>query len=340
LMDIVSGSDSVSNTPQPLLVFLATCVAMGLHWGIPWLAYRPILGWEWAADVKRESELIDTRHDIAPPATAVSPVVRWTMRLPINQMMHLDVACKTVPIHQLPAAMEGYRIAHLTDLHLTGDLSIRYQEYAVQRAMEFRPDLIALTGDIVDHDPCIDWVEGLLAPMHATDGCYFLLGNHDLRVSDPELTRAAMVRAGWIDCGGKTIETRLAGAAAVLQGDERPWFEGPENPPAIHDDIASVGHGEADTAFRLLLAHSPDRFPWARQHSFQLMLAGHTHGGQGRLPLIGPLLGPSYHGSRYASGTFRRDATTMHVSRGLGGVHPIRINCPPELALITLTSAG
>lgn len=66
------------------------------------------------------------------------------------------------------------------------------------------------------------------------------------------------------------------------------------------------------------------------------MLAGHTHGGQGRLPLAGPLLGPSFHGSRYASGDFYKDPTTMHVTRGISGVHLLRINCRPELSLLTL----
>ena len=66
------------------------------------------------------------------------------------------------------------------------------------------------------------------------------------------------------------------------------------------------------------------------------MLAGHTHGGQGRLPLIGPVLSPSFHGSRYASGDFYKSPTTMHVSRGLSGTHLIRINCRPQLSLLTL----
>jgi hypothetical protein len=66
------------------------------------------------------------------------------------------------------------------------------------------------------------------------------------------------------------------------------------------------------------------------------MLAGHTHGGQGRLPLVGPLLSPSLHGSRYASGDFFRPPTTMHVTRGLSGIHLMRINCRPELSLLTL----
>jgi predicted MPP superfamily phosphohydrolase len=110
----------------------------------------------------------------------------------------------------------------------------------------------------------------------------------------------------------------------LLIGNEYPWFDRPRLPAAD------------EQTFRLLLSHSPDQIWWARRHQVQLMLAGHTHGGQGRLPLIGPILGPSFHGSRFAAGDFFKSPTTMHVSRGLSGTHLIRIHCRPELSLITL----
>ncbi len=91
-----------------------------------------------------------------------------------------------------------------------------------------------------------------------------------------------------------------------------------------------------NAAFRVLLSHSPDQIEWARKHHVGLMLAGHTHGGQGQLPLAGPILSPSWYGSRFASGDFYLAPTTMHVSRGLGGVHLFSVHCPPELSLITL----
>jgi hypothetical protein len=88
--------------------------------------------------------------------------------------------------------------------------------------------------------------------------------------------------------------------------------------------------------FRIAVAHSPDQFGWARYYDFDLMLAGHTHGGQIRFPLIGPVFSPSHHGVRYAAGTFYQPPTLMHVSRGLSGTRPLRFNCPPELARLNL----
>jgi predicted MPP superfamily phosphohydrolase len=86
----------------------------------------------------------------------------------------------------------------------------------------------------------------------------------------------------------------------------------------------------------VLLAHSPDQFKWARRRDFDLMLAGHTHGGQICLPVIGPIHCPSWHGVKYASGVFFEPPTVMHVSRGVSSELPIRLNCRPEVTKLVL----
>jgi predicted MPP superfamily phosphohydrolase len=88
--------------------------------------------------------------------------------------------------------------------------------------------------------------------------------------------------------------------------------------------------------FRIAVAHSPDQYPWAQNYDFDLMLAGHTHGGQIRFPVIGPVLSPSRFGVKYAAGTFYEAPTLMHVSRGIAGTRPLRFNCPPELSKLVL----
>ena len=84
--------------------------------------------------------------------------------------------------------------------------------------------------------------------------------------------------------------------------------------------------------------HTPDRIGWARRHRLDLLLCGHTHGGQARFPGIGPVVAPSLYGSKFASGVFWAPPTLMHVSRGLAGTHTIRLRCPPEVTLLTLLS--
>ena len=93
---------------------------------------------------------------------------------------------------------------------------------------------------------------------------------------------------------------------------------------------------EENPVLRILLSHSPDQLAWAREQGFQLMLAGHNHGGQIRLPMIGPIVTPSLHGVKYASGVFDESPTVMHVSRGISGDQPLRWNCPPELTRVVL----
>ncbi len=148
-----------------------------------------------------------------------------------------------------------------------------FTRYVVERAAEWEPDLMALTGDIIDAQPCIDWLEQIFSPAKARDGCYYVLGNHDKRVVDSSQTRDAMSRAGWTDLGGRAVDLQLGEVDATLIGNEHPWFERPHLPP------------DEEGRFRLLLSHSPDQIWWARRHGVTLMLAGHTHGGQGRLPL-------------------------------------------------------
>jgi len=87
---------------------------------------------------------------------------------------------------------------------------------------------------------------------------------------------------------------------------------------------------------RILLSHSPDQIQWARAREFDVMLAGHTHGGQIQLPALGPLIGQSRYGVRYCCGVFYVPPTLLHVSRGLSGVQNLRINCRPELTKLVL----
>ena len=124
--------------------------------------------------------------------------------------------------------------------------------------------------------------------------------------------------------------TGCAGTEVLIAGNEFPWFPRPADA-----DLAGLGQ----VSYAILLSHSPDQLPWARAHGFHLMLAGHTHGGQIRFPIVGPVVCPSRFGVRYASGMFDEPPTLMHVSRGLSGVHPLRFNCPPEVTLLELRRA-
>ena len=103
-----------------------------------------------------------------------------------------------------------------------------------------------------------------------------------------------------------------------------------------HPDFSSA----PEDAFRVLLIHTPDNLPWAKQQQVDVMLSGHNHGGQVVLPIIGPVYSPSRFGVRYAGGVFWEDPTLLYVSRGISSRHPLRFRCLPELTKLVLESGS
>jgi len=154
---------------------------------------------------------------------------------------------------------------------------------------------------------------------------------------DPDDIRRRLVALGWVDLGGRTRQVRWREELVSLAGNECPWF-GP--PPRWEEAPSRTSELSRSSEFRVALLHTPDQIGWARRNGVDLALAGHTHGGQIRLPLVGALVAPSLHGVKYAGGTFAEGATVMHVSRGVSGLEPVRWNCPPEITRLTLRPAS
>jgi predicted MPP superfamily phosphohydrolase len=244
-------------------------------------------------------------------------------------VLQLCVQEKQLLIPRLSPRHEGLRIAHITDLHMSGRVGLSYFEQMVQAANRCDADLVAITGDIVEREKCVDWIMKTLGQLRARCGVYYVLGNHDRNVKKARL-KTALAEAGLIYLGGDCREVTVNEAPLILAGNELPWFK-----PAPDLSVCAPGD-QSGQPLRILLAHTPDQFEWAQANGFDLMLAGHLHGGQVRLPLFGALMSPSKFGVRYASGVFVAGNTVMHVSRGVGCMTPLRINCRPEIALLEL----
>lgn len=255
---------------------------------------------------------------------AASPRAKLLQHVPGNQIWNLHVREFEVMLPRLPAALDGLSICHWSDLHFSGRIAPEYFDEVVRLTNELDVDLIALTGDVCDKIKCIDWIEAL-GGARSRLGRFFVLGNHDLRTHDLTRLRGELQRAGFTDVGNR--HTTIADGQILAAGNERPWIRQPNADPP-----------PGNQGLRLLLSHAPDQLSWARRHKFDLMLAGHTHGGQICFPLIGPVICPSVYGVRYAAGFFDRPPTLLHVSRGTSGLMPLRINCPPELTKLVLRS--
>jgi hypothetical protein len=249
--------------------------------------------------------------------------------IPFNQVLMADVKQLKLRL-DVPVELDGLRICHLSDLHFTGQIDKCYFQAIVEIANEFQPHLILITGDLLDESRCIPWIEDTLGRLRAEYGCYFVLGNHDLLVDDQATYLAELSRNGLTRVSTWT-SVKVNDAVIQLAGNELPWYPGAEQLPPLEE--------KACHECRLLLTHSPDQFRWARQHGFDLILAGHNHGGQIRFPFIGAVIVPSRFGVKYACGTFQIGRSIMHVSRGISGDEPIRIDCPPEIGLITIHSS-
>lgn len=265
------------------------------------------------------SRVIDTRELCGPDVVGSGPY-QYMTRWPANEFLQVEVAEKTYGLEL--GGQKTLSILHLSDFHFTGIPAREYYTAAIDACLEREYDLVVFTGDLLDEHELAAWFPETLGRLKARLGCYFILGNHDWGVA-PEDSRELFASHGWTDVSGCVVEVPETDGRLVIGGTEVPWM-------GEHPDFAT---GPAD-ATRILLSHTPDHMQWARQNNVALVLSGHNHGGQVVLPIIGPVYSPSRTGVKYASGTFFETPTLLHVSRGLGARHPLRIRCRPEVAML------
>jgi hypothetical protein len=291
-------------------------------------------------------------------------------RLPGNETLQLELSEWILDVPRLDAALDGLSIVHLSDLHFTGWIGKSYFYEVMCRSNELQPDLVAITGDLADNAARLDWAADILGRLSARYGVYFVLGNHDVRV-DADRLRRSLSERGLIDLGGRWMKVDVRERPVILAGNELPWIgpaanldacppegdspifvkrklgQSPGYPPACSladplkgDSPIFVGQKSGQSPegrpLRIALTHTPDQFRWARAHGVDLLLAGHTHGGQIRIPPLGAIFSPTVSGVKHVSGVFYREPTILHVTRGVSGSVPFRWNCPPELALLRL----
>jgi uncharacterized protein len=248
----------------------------------------------------------------------------------------------------LPEAFDGLQIAQLSDIHMDAYTEPYFLRQIVSQVNDLRADMVMLTGDFVSETPgspafnigagwqCANILKGLTCRQ-----VYAVLGNHDIVVGPDEVTEA-LVTNGIPVLNNSHVPIERDGARIWLAGLKDPLTGYGLPELAIPESIRNVA-GEPV----ILLCHEPDyadsllRHPVG--HAVSLMLSGHTHGGQVRVPFYGPLFLPGL-GRKYIKGWFRfgshPEALQLYVNRGVGTVKmPFRFNCPPEITLFTLRRA-
>ncbi len=235
----------------------------------------------------------------------------------------VQVVRATLPVSGLAPALSGLRIGLVTDLHRSETVSHEDIAHAVDLIVKERPDFVVLGGDYVTwgQRQYVQAAAESLSDLRAPHGIYAILGNHD----DDRDMPAALRRQGFEVLKDARTRIEIKGEGLELAGI-RYWTRGP-------DRIARILRGATGTT--ILLAHDPRRLKEAASLDVPLVLSGHTHGGQVLLPGIGELLFSRKF--PVLAGTARQDNTTIFVSRGVGTVFlPYRLNCPPDVSLLTL----
>ncbi|MBN1943510.1 MAG: metallophosphoesterase [Phycisphaerae bacterium] len=228
---------------------------------------------------------------------------------------------------------DGAKIAQITDVHVGRWSDFDDARRVVEMTNDLNPDVVALTGDYVSRASAItSALVEVFRDLRAKEK-YAVLGNHDYWADAPRVA-AALESAGIPLLTNKHVLLRRGGDLLCLAGVNDVWSI---NPPP---DATAALAGAPENVPRIVMSHNPDYAEVApRDVKIDLMLAGHTHGGQVRLPLLGPLILPIQH-RKYAEGWVQGPTCPVFISRGLGMVTvPIRFNCPPELPLITLRKA-
>jgi predicted MPP superfamily phosphohydrolase len=238
----------------------------------------------------------------------------------------LEVNELTIPLEGLPAAFEAF----LSDLHHGWFISREYLSEAISRTNALGPDLVVLGGDYVDSDPAyIAPVIALLRDLKAPFGVFAVIGNRDVRAGR-DATSRELARQGISELTNRGVALRRDGSELWLCGFDDATTGRPDAQKALAEVPAD--------GFAILVSHHPDAAELLRDTRTRLVLAGHTHGGQINLPLIGPPFIPSSFGQKYARGLAQAPKAKVFITTGVGSFFPpLRFRCPPEVALLTLT---
>jgi predicted MPP superfamily phosphohydrolase len=317
-----------------VVVYLAT---KGILWLIGWVERRksghvdPLVAFELSdapdVQVSRRQFLARATYAYAGVGAALSGYgIASAYELP-------QITQRTLRFAELPAAFDGLRVLHLSDLHAGVHLGEEKMRAIVAQANALRPDLILQTGDMIDISPSyITSYVRAFRELRAPLGCVTVLGNHDHYAGARAVARGVR-DAGqiFINNGCHVIERQGATLALVGIDDPDNWKN--DDPQAEYLDAAL--RRTPPEAFKVLLAHRPGAWDAAAPRGIPLTLAGHIHGGQVYVPFLG--WSPGRLITKYVMGHFQQGESHLYVSRGIGVVGiPIRIFVPPEIEVFEL----
>jgi hypothetical protein len=270
------------------------------------------------------------RKDIQKIFVSAARFVNSYQRTSLNGLGQIEITRVNLSLPRLGAAFHDYKLVQISDLHIGTWLNRSRLEGVVEMINREEPDLVAITGDFVTYDP--DEFEedlvGALQKLEPRDSSVAILGNHD-HWTDPVLIRRILHQSNVIDLSNRVLTLR--------RGEDSLHIAGVDDTMEKLDDLDFVLEQIPEEGAAILLAHEPD---FARKSAssgrFDLQLSGHSHGGQIVLPLVGPPVLPPL-GRKYPKGFYKIKDMHLYTNRGIGTTSiRLRINCPPEIAVLAL----
>lgn len=254
---------------------------------------------------------------------------------------NLQVTHITVENDRVPAGLDGLRILQISDLH--NKSFGKNQEKLLEKVKAEKPDLIVITGDLVDSyrtdlEPAMAFVEGAVAMAPV----YYVTGNHEARIPEYKTLKKRMKAKGVHIIDDDRVLITKKHVQLELIGVQDPHFyekKGETHGKKINADLKQHNFSK-EMAYTILLSHRPELFNIYVKNEIDLVFTGHAHGGQIRLPFIGPLIAPNQGlFPKYTKGAYTKENTTMIVSPGLGNSSfPIRVLDPPTIMVVELKS--
>jgi len=252
----------------------------------------------------------------------------------------LSVVNRSLAVANLPSAFQNFRIAQISDIHFDEFTEPFFVRRVIERVNSLAPDLVLLTGDYISYNPlpkdfvlgamyrCAEALRDLACPLR-----FAVMGNHDYFLGEA-IVRSALAEAG--------IPLLVDQHVPIERTGQRLWLCGANDPVTQVPDLFRAIPENPDGPV-LLMSHGPDYADKVLAHPrgrlVDLMFAGHSHGGQVRLPFVGAIRLPE-EGRKYVEGLYRFNRMQLYVNRGIGTVGvPFRLNCPPEITLFTLASS-
>ncbi len=240
-----------------------------------------------------------------------------------------------IPITGLPPDLEGLRILQLSDIHLSAFLSEGEFARAIDASLDLRPHVAVITGDLISgHSDPLDACIRQLARVKADSGVYACMGNHERYARVEDYTASASAKVGIRFLRGEAQALRFGDSTLNLAGlDFQSWRQ-------RRTYLRGAERLILPGATNVLLQHNPDVFPEAARQGYNLLLAGHTHGGQVTVEILDQAINPARFFTPFVYGLYRAGNSAAYVTRGIGTIGiPARIGAPPEISLLRLGKA-